>query len=171
MVCVAVSNIVHQVTVLPSFTGNLHCCKSGRSAPFLQQWDHSQLTLLTACSNFISIYPNLFEFLLNLFEFYGIFQESMWKKLLGQFWVSSHHPMFGLTYILDREQQLQWGQMMVHLPGYPTDIDRQPNREERSREKQSSSMMWQSRQRSECAYVSTAHILNYSNTWYNNYLI
>jgi len=25
--------------------------------------------LLTACSNFISIYPNLFEFLLNLFEF------------------------------------------------------------------------------------------------------
>jgi len=61
--------IVRQVTLLPSFTGNLHCCKSGRSAPFLQQWGHSQLTLLTACSNFIPIYPNLFEFLVNLFEF------------------------------------------------------------------------------------------------------
>ena len=54
--------IVWQV-LLPSFTGNLYCCKSGRSAPFLQQWGHSQLTLLTACSNFIPIYPNLFEFL------------------------------------------------------------------------------------------------------------
>ena len=28
---------------------------------------------------------------------------------------------------------------MAHLPGYPTDIDRQPDREERSREKQSGS--------------------------------
>ena len=102
MVCDTVSNIVRQVAMLPFFTGNLHCCASGHSAPFLQQWGHSQLTLLTACSNFISIYPNLFEFLLNLFEFYGIFQESMWKKLLGQFWVSSHHPMFGLMYILDK---------------------------------------------------------------------
>jgi len=53
---------------------------------------------------------------------------------------------------------------MVHLWGYPTDIDRQPDREERSQEKQSDSMMWQVRQRSKCAYVSTAHILNYSNT-------
>ena len=39
--------IVRQVALLPSFTGNL----------------------LTACSNFIPIYPNLFEFILNLFEF------------------------------------------------------------------------------------------------------
>ena len=61
--------IVHQVAVLPSFTGNLHCCKSGRSAPFLQQWGHGQLALLTVYSNFIPIYPNLFEFILNLFEF------------------------------------------------------------------------------------------------------
>ena len=38
--------------------------------------------------------------------------------------------------------------MMAHLPGYPTDIDRQPDREERSREKQRGSMMWQLRQRS-----------------------
>ena len=37
MVCDTVRNIVCQVAVLPSFTGNLHCCKSGRSAPFLQQ--------------------------------------------------------------------------------------------------------------------------------------
>ena len=29
--------------------------------------------------------------------------------------------------------------MMAHLLGYPTDIDKQPNREERSREKQSGS--------------------------------
>ena len=29
--------IVRQVAVLPFFTGNLHCCKSGRCAPFLQQ--------------------------------------------------------------------------------------------------------------------------------------
>jgi len=61
--------IVRQVALLPSFTGNLHCCKSGRSAPFLQQWGHSQLALLTAYSNFIPIYPNLFEFIVNLFEF------------------------------------------------------------------------------------------------------
>ena len=32
----------------------------------------------------------------------------------------------------DGEQQLQWGQMMVHSLGYPTDIDRQSDREERS---------------------------------------
>ena len=29
--------IVRQVALLPFFTGNLHCCKSDRSAPFLQQ--------------------------------------------------------------------------------------------------------------------------------------
>ena len=76
MVCDTVSNIVRQVAVLPSFTGNLHCCKSGRSVPFLQQWGHSQLALLTACSNFIPIYPNLFEFILNYSEFYRVFE---WK--------------------------------------------------------------------------------------------
>ena len=59
---------------------------------------------------------------------------------------------------------------MAHSLGYPTDIDRQPDREGRSREKQSCSMTWQSRRRSKRAYVSTARILNYSNTWYNNYL-
>ena len=32
---------------------------------------------------------------------------------------------------------------MAHLLGYPTDVDRQPNREERSREKQSSSVTCQ----------------------------
>ena len=55
--------IVRQIALPPSFTGNLHSCKSGRCAPFLQQWDHRQLALLTACSNFIPIYPNLFEFI------------------------------------------------------------------------------------------------------------
>jgi len=65
------SQIVRQVAVLPSFIGNLHCCKLGRCALFLQQWGHSQLTLLTTYSNFIPIYPNLFEFIVNLFEFLG----------------------------------------------------------------------------------------------------
>ena len=37
---------------------------------------------------------------------------------------------------------------MAHSPGYPTDIDRQPDREERSREKQSGSVTQQLRQRS-----------------------
>jgi len=55
MVCDTVSNIVHQVTMLPSFTGNLHCCKSGHFAHCLFQ--------------FIPIFPNLFEFFLNLFAF------------------------------------------------------------------------------------------------------
>ena len=98
MVCAAADSVVHQIALLPSNNGLQHSkkyCTSGRSAPFLQQWGHSQLTWLTACSNFISIYPNLFEF-------YGIFQESVWRKLLGQFWVSSHHLTFGLAYIVDK---------------------------------------------------------------------
>ena len=48
--------------------------------------------------------------------------------------VSAIISHIGLAYILDEEQQLQWGQMMAHLLGYPTDIDRQPNREERFRD-------------------------------------
>jgi len=36
--------IVHQVAVLSSFTGNLHCCKSGRCAPFLQQYGYMSRT-------------------------------------------------------------------------------------------------------------------------------
>jgi len=85
--------------------------------------------------------------------------------------VSAIISHISLAYILDEEQQLQWGQMMAHLLGYPTDIDRQPDRKERSREKQSGSVTWQLRQRSEPTYVSMACILNYSNTQYNNYLI
>jgi len=38
--------------------------------------------------------------------------------------------------------------MMAHSPGYPTDIDKQPDREERSQEKQRDFMTWQLRQRS-----------------------
>ena len=60
---------------------------------------------------------------------------------------------------------------MAHLLDYPTDIDRQPDREERSQEKQRGSVTWQLRQKSKHAYVSTAHILNYSNIQYNIYLI
>ena len=97
--------VIYQITIHPSFTVNLHCCKSGCSAPFLQQWGHSQLTLLTAYFNlfqFFPIYLNFYWIYLNLFEFYGIFQESVWRKLLGQFWVSCHHPTFGLAYIVDK---------------------------------------------------------------------
>jgi len=46
MVCVIVSNIVHQVTMLPSFTGNLHCCASGCCAPFYHKWS---LTICDGC--------------------------------------------------------------------------------------------------------------------------
>jgi len=57
-------------------------------------------------------------------------------KALAKHWLSRHHSTFGVVYILvNEEQQLQWGQMIAHLLGYPTDIDRQPDREERSREK------------------------------------
>jgi len=52
---------------------------------------------------------------------------------------------------------------MAHLLGYPTDINRWPNRKERSQEKQRGSMTWQLRQRSKHDYVSMACILNYSN--------
>jgi len=38
-------------------------------------WCHSQFALLTACSNFIMIYPNLFDFILILFQF--------WKERCG----------------------------------------------------------------------------------------
>jgi len=58
--------------------------------------------------------------------------------------------------------------MMAHSLDYPTDIDRQPDREERSQEKQRGFMTWQLKQRSKCAYLSTARILDYSNTQYNN---
>jgi len=73
MVYDTVSNIVCQITLLSSYTDSLHCCKLGHSAPFLQQWGHSQLALLTA-------YSNLFEFILNLFEFcrgFWVKRESM----------------------------------------------------------------------------------------------
>ena len=37
---------------------------------------------------------------------------------------------------MDGEQQLQWGQIMAHSLGYPTDNNRQPDGKGRSREKQ-----------------------------------
>ena len=121
-VCAAADSVVDQVTLLPSNDGLWHseqyllyvrslcslptlivCCKSGRSAPFLQQWGHSQLTLLTACSNlfqFIPIYLNLFWIYLNFVEVLSEKQGHV-TKLLGQFWVSSHHPTCDAAYILD----------------------------------------------------------------------
>jgi len=60
---------------------------------------------------------------------------------------------------------------MAHLPGYPTDVAKWPDGKGRSQEKQRDSVIWQVRQRSEPTYVSTACILNYSNTQYNNCLI
>ena len=97
--------IVCQVALLPFFTGNLHCCKSGCSVPFLQQWGHSQLALLTTCSNFIPIYPNLFEFIVNLFEFCRIF-EWIWVKRKGmwkvELCVSAIIPTCNAAYILDK---------------------------------------------------------------------
>ena len=89
--------IVCQVVLLPFFTGNLHCCKSGCSAPFLQQWGHSQLTLLIACSNFIPIYPNLFEFC-RIFEWIWVKREGMWKVELC---VSAIIPTCNAACILD----------------------------------------------------------------------
>ena len=58
-----VSNIIYQVALLPSYTDSLHCCKSARFAHCLFQ--------------FIPIYPNLFEFILNFIEFYRVFE---WKE-------------------------------------------------------------------------------------------
>jgi len=82
------------------FFPSLYYCKSGRCAPFLQQWGHSQLALLTACSNFIPIYPNLFWIYLNFVEFLSEKRGHV-TKLLGQFWVSSHLPICDAAYILD----------------------------------------------------------------------
>ena len=80
MVYAAADSIVDQVALLSSNNSLQYSeqyCMSGCPAPFLQQWGHSQLTLLTAYSNFIPIFPNLFEFIQNLFEFCRIFE---WKE-------------------------------------------------------------------------------------------
>jgi len=49
---------------------------------------------------FIPIYANLFEFNLNLFEFYRVFE---WKEYVCEKveLCVIHHPMFGAAYILD----------------------------------------------------------------------
>jgi len=74
MVCDTVSNIVSQVALLPSYTGSLHCCKSGRSAPFLGH----------CLFQFIPIFPDLFEFFLNLFAFLSEKRDRV-KKFDDQF--------------------------------------------------------------------------------------
>jgi len=60
---------------------------------------------------------------------------------------------------------------MAYSLDYPTDINRQPNKKERSWEKQRGFIIWQLRQRNKHTYLSTARILDYNNTWYNNNLI
>ena len=98
-VCDTVRNIVCQVAVLPSYNS-----KATVSLQIVRQ-----LALLTACSNFIPIYPNLFEFILNLFEFCRVFEwkarscdKVAWSVLSQQ--PSSH---IGLAYILDY-QLMNW---------------------------------------------------------------
>jgi len=76
--------VAYQVALLPSYTNSLYCCKSGFSAPFLQQWGHSQHALLTACSNIIIIFLNLFDLFLNLFAFLSKKRGHV-TQLLGQF--------------------------------------------------------------------------------------
>jgi len=66
MVCVIVSNVICQVTLLSFYTGVLHCCK---------------LACLVYCLfQFITIFPNLFEFFLNLFEFFNVLMEFFSEK-------------------------------------------------------------------------------------------
>ena len=50
---------------------------------------------------FILIYLNLFWIYLNFIKFLSEKQDHM-TKLLGQFWVSSHHPTCDAAYILDK---------------------------------------------------------------------
>jgi len=57
---------------------------------------------------------------------------------------------------------------MANLLSYPTDNNRQPDRKERSREKQRDFVTWQFETKKYHAYLSMTCILNYSNTQYNN---
>jgi len=66
MICVIVSNIIHQVTLLSSYTSVLHCCKSA--------------CLVYCLFQFITIFSNLFEFFLNLFEFFNVLMEFFSEK-------------------------------------------------------------------------------------------
>ena len=84
-VCAAADSVVHQVALLPSY--------------------NSKATVSSLYSLFVPIYPNLFEFLLNLFEFCRVFEwkERVWE-CLGEALscsLSCHHPTFGAAYILD----------------------------------------------------------------------
>jgi len=88
MVCVAADSIVDQVTLLPSNNGLRHSeqyllyvrllcslptlivCTVVSQVALLPSYN-SKATVSLLCSLPVSIYPNLFEFILNLFEFLG----------------------------------------------------------------------------------------------------
>ena len=93
-----VCTVVSQVALLSSYTGSLHCCKSGCSAPFLQQWGHSQLALLTACFNLFQFIPIYLNFPWIYLHFW-VKREGMWKVELC---VSAIIPTCDAAYILDR---------------------------------------------------------------------
>jgi len=66
-------NINNDLAVLPSHDTKLSAgsivCQFTLFPSSNSMWYHSQLAFLTACSNFITIYPNLFQFILILFQF------------------------------------------------------------------------------------------------------
>ena len=67
LICTVVSQVALFLSYNSKTIVSLQIVRQVALLPFYNS--ESQLALLTACSNFISIYPNLFEFLLNLFEF------------------------------------------------------------------------------------------------------
>ena len=82
------SNIVRQVAVLPSYnsmaTVSLQIVRQVAVLPSY----NSEATASSLCSlsvpilfQFILIYLNFYWIYLNLFEFYGIFQERVWECL------------------------------------------------------------------------------------------
>ena len=75
-----VCTVVSQVALLPSY--------------------NSKATVSSLCSLPVPIYPNLFEFILNLFAFF--IEERMLTnacKALAKYWVSRHHSHVLLAYI------------------------------------------------------------------------
>ena len=75
MVCMTMSNVVHQVALFPSFTSSLHYCVLGHSAFFLH-WQFTLLCIRSLYSFSTTVRPQsaylahcLFQFYSNLFEF------------------------------------------------------------------------------------------------------
>ena len=101
MVCAAADSVVDQVALLPSNDGLRHSeqyllyvrllcslptlivCTVVSQVALLPSYN-SEATVSSLCSLPVLIYSNLFEFLLNLFEFLSEKQGHV-TKLLGQF--------------------------------------------------------------------------------------